>query len=477
MKTDRKNTYSSLYIALLGIILTVTGILNWSDIIIGPISTIVGFAVMIFSIGLNYTKDIDPESFRGKIWLLAIDKIIIGAFIASAFLVYDRIKTKETRDYNKGREEIQLGFKRAEYVKQLVPVVVDTSQNIHFRAHALGALIETQSIDARSAIGFCSLLKTAVPFEKIIKAMPAGLPSVIDEYNSNWHYKENSNLSTEELNRIESIQWFWRKLVLETIKQYRDSFLGLLDSDDYLQNDLPTIARMLPSLDSDEAKKWMERTVKGIRILGSLEFLRPVANAPSDSAEFDEDAIKILASVIDPSKPTLAQTVLATELIELLIKNDIASKDLSLRLLPVLERLEVREAAQLHDPLKGFSERVHKLANWSYRVTEYLEWSAGHRKVAGAIETHVQNSVKIFYEQLKLQSETALDQRSNIFERSLVQILMNATLSSDQLITNQSRELLTKLFSQEEGILRKAGILEEAQNWKNGLRIHENEYE
>ena len=39
-------------------------------------------------------------SMKGKLFLLFIDKIIIGAIIAGAFFAYDRWKTVEVRDYN-----------------------------------------------------------------------------------------------------------------------------------------------------------------------------------------------------------------------------------------------------------------------------------------------------------------------------------------------------------------------------------------
>ena len=49
----------------------------------------------------------DPESFKGKSWLLVIDKLIIGALIALAFVLYDIYRTTETRQYEEKRAEIQ----------------------------------------------------------------------------------------------------------------------------------------------------------------------------------------------------------------------------------------------------------------------------------------------------------------------------------------------------------------------------------
>lgn len=89
---------------------------------------------------------IDPESFRGRLYLLAIDKVVIGALIAMALFVYDRWRTTEARRYDEARQETDLGFKRTEYVKELVPIVLDDRSNVLFRAHAFAALVRNDDI-------------------------------------------------------------------------------------------------------------------------------------------------------------------------------------------------------------------------------------------------------------------------------------------------------------------------------------------
>src|SRR5258708_547017 len=101
---------------------------------------------------------IDPETFRGKVYLLVIDKVVIGALIAIALLVYDQWKTREIQRYTTAQEEVQLSFRRAEYVKQLVPIVLDDTKHIRYRAQSLGALVETKSIEANSAVIFAKML-------------------------------------------------------------------------------------------------------------------------------------------------------------------------------------------------------------------------------------------------------------------------------------------------------------------------------
>jgi hypothetical protein len=46
-------------------------------------------------------RSIDPDSFRGKLSLLVIDKIVIGAVIAAAFLTYNVWQREDQRSYEK----------------------------------------------------------------------------------------------------------------------------------------------------------------------------------------------------------------------------------------------------------------------------------------------------------------------------------------------------------------------------------------
>lgn len=55
---------------------------------------------------------VNPESFRGKLYLLAIDKIVIGAIIPVAFVAYDRFCTVEVRTLEDKAASMQLTFER-----------------------------------------------------------------------------------------------------------------------------------------------------------------------------------------------------------------------------------------------------------------------------------------------------------------------------------------------------------------------------
>jgi hypothetical protein len=68
------------------------------------------------------------DSFNGKLLLLLIDKIVIGAIIAFAFLLYDRYKTADTRKYEAERARTQLSFERSRLLKEFLPVIDDWSE-------------------------------------------------------------------------------------------------------------------------------------------------------------------------------------------------------------------------------------------------------------------------------------------------------------------------------------------------------------
>src|ERR1017187_4908164 len=99
--------------------------------------------------------NIDSDSFRGKIYLLVFDKVVLGAVIALALFVYKRWETNDQRAYE---DRTTLAFQRATYVKELVPMVIDTERDMSARSQALIALIETGSVSDKNAIGLAALL-------------------------------------------------------------------------------------------------------------------------------------------------------------------------------------------------------------------------------------------------------------------------------------------------------------------------------
>jgi len=68
---------------------------------------------------------IDPESFKGKTFLLIIDKVIIGAILALCFVIYDQYKDKQACEEKKQSEKIQLAFEQAKMAKEFWPIILN----------------------------------------------------------------------------------------------------------------------------------------------------------------------------------------------------------------------------------------------------------------------------------------------------------------------------------------------------------------
>ena len=205
---------------------------------------------------------IDPESFRGKLYLMVIDKIIIGALIAVAFVIYDQWKMQEKLIHDAAQKEADLVFKRAEYIKQLTPIVLNNQNDVLVRGHALRALVETESVTSSSAVFLAQKLllagllaagggpeKSPTSFHPtydrghfllstMLQAMPEGIADVLRMFErtgkADDHEKSNDQI-------IGDAKAFWRSLVLETIRTYPDDELGMLNDDSFLVEHIKTL--------------------------------------------------------------------------------------------------------------------------------------------------------------------------------------------------------------------------------------------
>lgn len=436
--------------------------------------------------------NIDPETFRGKLYLLVLDKVVIGALIAIAFLVYDQWKTQEIRRYASAQEETQLGFRRAEYVRQLVPIVLDSKQDILYRAHSLGALVETKSIDANSAVNFAQKLLDSnvlgseeytkddqnVPrfihrsptgedyfLATMLKTMPSGLPALLNEYRQNLLRLTGQEREVPRV--LNDAAGFWRRLFRETIRRHRDSELDLLDSDEFLVNNLDALHTIVPEfLTRGEADELAKRGVKGLRILGSIRLLR-------SSREANAHAVMQLRSVADPASRDRYALELAAKIIERLPKDHLLCASLSSQLLAIVLRREdmALHRKQLGDERSPVEDRFHA-------ATEYLVWCAGFPKDAPQLEPTVLPVIREFYEQLKrtpVGSPLGLNYpMSEMFrlnypiEWALIRILMKANSGPNRAPGSEAERLLSDIFSLPEEKLVQGGLHHFAREWKKG---------
>ncbi|MCP4260698.1 MAG: hypothetical protein GY774_24710 [Planctomycetes bacterium] len=127
---------------------------------------------------------IDPESFKGKLWLLFIDKLIIGALIALAFVVYDRYRTSETQKYEEKRAQVQLDFERARLLKEFMPVITDKKLNVVDRGYMLRTALAMKSLDPEAGVEIGrELINDGISeshFRRIMAmSLPDGLPAIV----------------------------------------------------------------------------------------------------------------------------------------------------------------------------------------------------------------------------------------------------------------------------------------------------------
>ncbi|TMQ30994.1 MAG: hypothetical protein E6K65_03085 [Nitrospirae bacterium] len=428
---------------------------------------------------------IDPETFRGKLYLLAVDKLVIGALMAIAFLLYDRWKTQELHSYTDAQEEVQLGFKRAEYIKQLVPIVLDSKQDVRYRAHAFGALVETKSIDANAAINFAQKLLDSNVLESdasgfatptaedyflkvMLKTMPLGLPALLYEYQ-HIRYSRPTSHSRVERSPQDNVVVFWKRPFWETIQGYEDSKLRyqdselegkLLDSDTFLFKSLGTLRDIVLPITRDEADKLARRKVKGLRILGSIGLL----NTSSDPR-----AVTQLMTEIDPTSEDPRALEVAAMIILLLPYDDdgYACTGLSDRLLAIVLRRQDLASRREHVE----NERIQVLN----AATSYLLHCAKFQRVAERLEPTILPVVQEFSERLKrtppgsrVASNYPVGGQSTV-EDALILFLVRANRAPNPSQGSKTEGLLSVIFSlPEERLAQQSSILQDlAQEWKS----------
>lgn len=312
----------------------------------------------------------DPESFRGKLYLLIFDKVVLGAMIGIAFFVYKQWELNDQRAYE---DRTTLAFQRAGYVKELVPMVVDSSGDMPARSQALIALIETGSVGNKNALGLTEILlrqgmiRSEYPEllrwngdHPLLDALATRMPSALEPLLN--HYLVSA--APDDKRRIDShtrsdIEEFWSILFVRTMDQLSDSQLAVLDSDEFLSKYLWVMDRLLDRpMGKDKAKAWFARAPNGLRILAALRGVGEVG--------IDQHALgrNYLLTVVSPPRLTTSSLSVAGTVIRLQEERQWASKALATRCLEIVlrEDEDMRTAPDYH----------HR----SLAAGSYVEWYA-----------------------------------------------------------------------------------------------------
>lgn|GEM_PF-3172775 len=223
--------------------------------------------------------NIDTDSIRGKLFLLVVDKLVIGAILAAAFFAYDSWKTEEVRAYNKTIREAQDEFKKAEFVKELLPHVLDRNNGLQSRIEFLSGLIQTDAIDPNSAVEIAlDMLREGkfvrddsdIADERLAKSfarmlgpiIPAVLPQILDAY------RDFSNISDAPTGYasalIATFEYAWRN--------FSGEHLSLLNNKKFVAEYLGEIWRITPMAHIQQ-EEWDESSPLALRILRDIEIL------------------------------------------------------------------------------------------------------------------------------------------------------------------------------------------------------------
>ena len=441
-------------------------------------------------------KKPDPDSFEGKVLLLIVDKLVIGIVIALAFVGYDIWKTFDERDY---REEIELPLKRAEYVKELVPMVLDNDRDVLIRGQALSALVETHSISADSAVTLAQSLLLAdllgagryfisrvnpvneevrtytflpgtqdhVLLTTLLDVMPEGLPLLLRVYsNTHNQYRRirDSNSSSEErrtlLRILNDTMGFWIRLFKEIVVQLDDEKLAILNSDTFLEDHLQTIDAIVPQLSTVTAKEWLERDNKALNILGAIKILGSSGETGETSTSMGK-ATRILKFLIFP-EPTNDRLALSSEVIKLLHRRGVVSTDLGAKGLEIVLMARQREAGKMH-----VGEELNATDRHFYSMANYLVWLGKFPQVSKVLKDTIHMELTTFLDEVKKATESELDYgKSYLIEQTLVQFLLLSNSTANQLPSDEAHALLCDLFSIGKEKLRKTGLRSYAESYK-----------
>ena len=368
------------------------------------------------------------SSLRTQLILLFLDKLVIGLILAGTFYYYDQSKTAEQQAYDQERRETDLDFMRADYVKELLPQVLDPDQDAFFRTQALAALIETDSISPESAVRFTQRLllddvlassasqvtplsplsplyqrspeNTFYPGSEeefllgtVRRVMPAGMRWVLGEYRRVGAKRDTIRQDEPEYRVLEDTARFWAVLFRNAASELPDSELGLLSSDQFLANNLVTLVELMPRYPvndlgepawertrmeaekwHDTTEEWIKREVKGLRMMAAVFILGAGRAHPLRS-----DAEDYLAPMFNP-RHSMEELSVGVELATLSRSRGLQSSQLALKALEFLLSSRVSysrtDRGAVEEMIEAMADATYDYLRYAVRtpaVTETLE--------------------------------------------------------------------------------------------------------
>lgn len=281
---------------------------------------------------------VNPESFKGKLYLLVIDKVIIGALIATAFVAYDRFRTTEVRRLDRTAAEVQLTFERARLAKEFLPFITNRKQDVIARGYALREAARTGSIDADAAVEIGrQLLSDGISddhFRRVmVVVMPDGIRAVTRrgvEMASDWRKRTGTPFQATALfNPVSGVEHvppedaaavrearLWRSILLEgTAGRPCD---GLSDNS-RLAATLYGLFILAQPGSQPEAVELSQSPCRGLRVVGHVKRVL-FARGSGRLSSRDEQAVEEVASELAHDRKSLANLRLARVILGLLVE-------------------------------------------------------------------------------------------------------------------------------------------------------------
>ena len=251
------------------------------------------------------------ESLREKVILLVIDKLVIGALLAVAFVLYDRWKTADVRSYERVTQERDFSFRRPEYIRTLVPLIVSSETDMRLRLQAFGALVDTRAIDPGSAVQLAQDLVDAGALENDLRPLPVGQsmgseahpeffagrsgtfeflkhsllrlsPELIEPSIDRYRYArrrsellqrspDSASSSAKELSLWRGAEGFWQAVLHDAADQYVDSLDSPFDG-----GNIGTVDEWMTILGTNStegARRWARSRSALLRLIGNIHLL------------------------------------------------------------------------------------------------------------------------------------------------------------------------------------------------------------
>lgn len=254
------------------------------------------------------------EKFGHKVWLLIIDKIVIGAVIALAIFLYDGYKTKNEREYRDLQAQTLLRIERSTLLKEFLPIIQDNNRDLVTRGYVLRSAVVVGALDADAAfeIGqdFLRLGLSANHYQRILPEMlPDGIGAfsrrgvqiaidwydrfeyfpnldvVFDPWSGSEHLPEGVDFVTE--GRI------LREVLYDNLHKFEDCDCPELYMEHQIPNYLYGLFVLLKTTDRRRAEELSRNDKEALRLLGMvIRMLQSDADGDRVAEKYVEDEFR-----------------------------------------------------------------------------------------------------------------------------------------------------------------------------------------